>query len=139
MLMQRWTGPILICFALAGCCTDGSLCSMAPPTSGPSMAWDGAGGQPPDQDMPRTARPRHPKTEIQSSELPAIRPERSAEIGAATGVANGPAAEPADEAASAEAQLKNKLVICRGCLAKPAAAQTEAAVPDRQATASASQ
>jgi hypothetical protein len=130
MLMQRWTGPILICFALAGCCTDGTMC-MAPPTSGPAMAWDGAGGQPPDQDIQRTARPRHPKTEIQSSELPAIQPDRSAEVGVATGVANGPAAEPADEAASAEAQLKNKLVICRGCLTKPAA------VPDRQATASA--
>jgi hypothetical protein len=133
MLMQRWIGPVLICLALGGCCTDGTLCMKAP-TSGPEMAWDGAGGQPPDRDIPRAKRPRRAKNEIVSAPLQAIEPDSTR-----TNVANSPAAEQPDQAAIAEAQLKDRLVICRGCLSKPPPAQADAVSPDHQMTAVANQ
>ena len=136
MLMQRWMGPVLICLALGGCCTDGTMCMKAP-TSGPEMAWDGAGGQAPGQDVPRAKRPRRSKNEIIVGPLQSVQatqPDR-----AQASVANSPAVQQPDEAAIAEAQLKDKIVICRGCLSKPPAAQADAVSADRLATASASQ
>lgn len=133
MLMQRWMGPVLICLALGGCCTDGSMCMKAP-TSGPEMAWDGA-GQPPDRDA-AVRRSRHPRNEIIVGPLQGMgaEPDRAARAS----VANSPAAEQPDEAAVAEAQLKDKIVICRGCMSKQPAAPAEAVGAEAQATMSAS-
>lgn len=126
MLMQRWMAPILISLALGGCCTDGAMCNKVP-TSGPEMAWDGAGGQPPDRDVP-ARRPRRQNNEIIVGPLQgmATEPDRPARASAA----NNSAAEQPDEAAAAEAQLKDKIVICRGCMSKQPAARTEAASPE---------
>jgi hypothetical protein len=134
MLMQRWMGPLLICLALGGCCTDGSMCMKAP-TSGPEMAWDGA-GQPPDRDV-AAKRSRHQSNEIIVGPLQGMAPEPDHAIRATAAAA--PATEAPDEAAVAEAQLKNKIVICRGCMSKQSVARTDAVSPEAQATALANQ
>jgi hypothetical protein len=138
MLMQRWMGPLLICLALGGCCTDGSMCMKAP-TSGPEMAWDGT-GQPPDRDVP-AKRSRRQRNEIIVGPLQGVAQEMGTEPDRAVraSAANNPAAEQPDEAAAAEAQLKDKIVICRGCMSKQSAARTDAVSPQAQATALANQ
>jgi hypothetical protein len=143
MLMQRWMGPLLICLALGGCCTDGSMCMKAP-TSGPEMAWDGT-GQPPDRDVP-AKRSRHQRNEIivgplqGTGQAMGTEPDHAIRASAANSpAANSPAAEAPDEAAAAEAQLKDKIVICRGCMSKQSAARTDAVSPDVQATELANQ
>ena len=128
----RWAGLFIICLALSGCCTFGEMC-MAPPTSGPAMAWDGT-GQPPDQTIAQARHARRADAEIVTGSLNPIEPAPTAQADAA-----GNAAEaPRDETAAAEAELKRKLVICRGCLSEPPTASTETAGSDRQMTASAS-
>jgi hypothetical protein len=139
MLIQRWMGPLLICLALGGCCTDGSMCMKAP-TSGPEMAWDGA-GQPPDRDVP-VKRSRHQRNEIIVGPLQGVGQETGTEpdrVAARASTVNTPAVEQPDEAAAAEAQLKDKIVICRGCMSKQSVARTDAVSPEAQATALANQ
>jgi hypothetical protein len=74
----RWAALLIVSLALSGCCTFGDMCSMAPPTSGPAMAWDGT-GQPPDQKIAQASHPRHVfAREIASGELiaiPIVRPK----------------------------------------------------------------
>lgn len=129
----RWAALFVTCLALSGCCTFGEMCSMAPPTSGLAMAWDGA-GQPPDQKVAQVRHPRHREAEIVTGSLNPIKsdPLAQADIAANAGGA------PPDEMAAAETELKQKLVICRGCLSEPSAAPTETARSDREMTASAS-
>jgi hypothetical protein len=127
----RWAALLVICLALSGCCTFGEMCA-APPTSGPAMAWDGA-GQAPDQKVAQV-KPRHARAEIITGSLNPIEPDPATQAG----VAEGASAAPRDETAAAEAELKQKLVICRGCLSEPPAVPTATASSDRQMTASAS-
>lgn len=130
----RWAALLVISLALSGCCTFGEMCSsMAPPTSGPAMAWDGA-GQPPDQKIVRATLPHHAKTEIVTGSLNPIELDPTAQANAALDVTEAPQ----DETAAAETELKRKLVICRGCLSEPPAPPTATASSDRQMTASAS-
>ncbi|WP_213773129.1 hypothetical protein [Bradyrhizobium sp. dw_78] len=131
MSMQRSAALILFCLGLTGC---GSVANMymAAPTSGPAMAWDGA-GQAPDQGTPRTRRPRRPEAEIVTGSLNAMQPDQAAQARAADSFA----AQQPDQTAIAEAQLKDRLVICRGCLSEPSAAPTESAQAGRQMTAAA--
>jgi hypothetical protein len=124
----RWAGLFVICLALSGCCTFGELC-MAPPTSGPAMAWDGT-GQPPDQKIAHARHPHHGDAEIVTGSLNPIEPDPAAQ----TSVAGD---APRDETAAAETELKRKLVICRGCLSTPSTAPTEIANSARERTASA--
>jgi hypothetical protein len=130
----RWAALFIICLALSGCCTFGEMCSsMAPPTSGPAMAWDGA-GQPPDRKVAQVRHDSHREAEIVTGSLNPVQadPLAQADIAANAGGA------PPDEMAAAESELKQKLVICRGCLSEPAAAPIETARSDREMTASAS-
>jgi hypothetical protein len=129
----RWAALLVISLALSGCCTFGEMCSMAPPTSGPAMAWDGT-GQPPDQKIAKARHPHHAKAEIVTGSLNPIEPEPADQADAAANVTEALQ----DETAAAETELKRKLVICRGCLSEPPAAQTETASTARQLTASAS-
>jgi hypothetical protein len=128
----RWGGLLVICLALSGCCTFGEMC-MAPPTSGPAMAWDGA-GQPPDQKFARARHHQHAKDEIVTGSLNPIEPDPAAQVSMSGNVAEAAR----DETAAAETELKQKLVICRGCLPEPSAAPTEIASTDHQMTAFAS-
>jgi hypothetical protein len=128
----RWAALLVISLALSGCCTFGEMCSTAPPISGPAMAWDGA-GQPPDQKIAKARHPHRAKTEIVTGSLNPIEPEPAAQASAANVTE-----APQDETAAAETKLKRKLVICRGCLSEPPAAQAETASTGRQMTASAS-
>ena len=129
----RWAALFIICVALSGCCTFGEMCSsMAPPTSGPAMAWDGT-GQPPDQKVAQVRHPRHREAEIVTGSLNPIAPDPLAQAGSAANAGRAPR----DETAAAEAELKQKLVICRGCLSEPSAAPTETASSAREMTASA--
>jgi hypothetical protein len=128
MPVLRWGGLLVICLALSGCCTFGELC-MAPPTSGPAMAWDGA-GQPPDQKIAHARHPHHRDAEIVTGSLNPIESDPAAQATIA-------ADAPRDETAAAEAELKQKLVICRGCLSAPSSAPTEIANLGRERTASA--
>jgi hypothetical protein len=129
----RWAALLVIALALSGCCTFGEMCSsMAPPTSGPAMAWDGA-GQPPDQKIAQVRHDSHRVAEIVTGSLNPMAPDPTAQASAA------PDVTAVDETAAAEAELKQKLVICRGCLSgPPAAAPAETARSDREMTASAS-
>jgi hypothetical protein len=127
MPVLRWGGLLVICLALSGCCTFGELC-MAPPTSGPAMAWDGA-GQPPDQKIAHARHPHHRDAEIVTGSLNPIESDPAAQATIA--------GAPRDETAAAEAELKQKLVICRGCLSAPSSAPTEIANLGRERTASA--
>lgn len=127
----RWAGLFVICLALSGCCTFGEMC-MAPPTSGPAMAWDGT-GQPPDQRSVRARHPRHADAEIVTGSLNPIESNPAIQASVAGDVSEAPR----DETAAAETELKRKLVICRGCLPEPPAARTETASTDRERTASA--
>jgi hypothetical protein len=128
----RWAGFFIICIALSGCCTFGEMCSTAPPTSGPAMAWDGT-GQPPDQKIAQATHPRHSEAEIISGSLNPIEPDPATQAKADAYASTAPR----DETAAAEAELKRKLVICRGCLSEPPAASTETAGSNPQITASA--
>jgi hypothetical protein len=130
----RWAALLVISLALSGCCTFGDMCSsMAPPTSGPAMAWDGT-GQPPDQKIARAMHPQHTSAEIVTGSLNPIAPDSTARASAAPDVTEAPR----DETAAAETELKQKLVICRGCLSEPPASATATASSDRQMTALAS-
>jgi hypothetical protein len=131
----RWVALFIISLALSGCCTFGDMCSsMAPPTSGPAMAWDGT-GQPPDQQVAQARHPRRATPEIVTGSLNPIEPDP-----ATTGsIAANDSAAPRDETAAAEAELKQKLVICRGCLSQPSVVPTATANSDRQMTALATQ
>lgn len=129
----RWAALFVICLALSGCCTFGEMCSMAPPTSGPGMAWDGA-GQPPDQKIASARQPHHGRAEIVTGSLNPIEPDPIAQASAPPEMTEAPR----DETAAAETELKRKLVICRGCLSEPAAPRIATAPLDRQMTASAS-
>jgi hypothetical protein len=122
----RWVGLFVVCLALSGCCTFGELC-MAPPTSGPAMAWDGA-GQPPDQKIAHARHPHHRDAEIVTGSLNPIEPDPAAQASVASDA-------PRDETAAAETELKQKLVICRGCLSAPSTAPTAIANSGRERTA----
>ncbi len=122
----RWAGLFVICLALSGCCTFGEMC-MAPPTSGPAMAWDGT-GQPPDQKVVHARHPHHADAEIVTGSLNPIEPDPATQARVAGNVSEAPR----DETAAAETQLKQKLVICRGCLSEPSATQTETASTNRR-------
>jgi hypothetical protein len=127
----RWAALFIICVALSGCCTFGEMCSgMAPPTSGPAMAWDGA-GQPPDRKVAQVRHPHHREAEIVTGSLNPVQadPLAQADLAANAGGA------PPDVMAAAETELRQKLVICRGCLSAPPAAPAETARSDRQMTA----
>ena len=127
----RWAALFIICLALSGCCTFGDMCSsMAPPTSGPAMAWDGA-GQAPDQKVARVRHSRHREAEIVTGSLNPVAPDPLAQAD----IAPNAGGAPPDEMAAAETELKQKLVICRGCLSAPPAAPTETARSDREMTA----
>jgi hypothetical protein len=128
----RWASLFVICLALSGCCTFGEMC-MAPPSSGAAMAWDGA-GPPPDQKIARVRHPHRVKDEIVTGSLNPIEPDSAV---SANVISNASEAQP-DEMAAAETELKQKLVICRGCLSEPPTAPTETANSDHQMTASAS-
>jgi hypothetical protein len=131
----RWAGLFTLCLALSGCCTFGEMCSMAPPTSGPGMAWDGA-GQPPDQKIARARHHRRHRDEVVTGSLNPIETDPAT----TASIAGNAGAAPRDETAVAEAELKQKLVICRGCLSEPpAAAPIQTANSNRQMTASAAQ
>lgn len=130
----RWAVLLVISLALSGCCTFGDMCSsMAPPTSGPAMAWDGT-GQPPDQKIARATHPHHVGVEIVTGSLNPIEPDSTARASAAPDVTEAPR----DETVAAETELKQKLVICRGCLSEPPASATATASSGRQMTALAS-
>ena len=133
MRALRWAALLVISLALSGCCTFDDMCSsMAPPTSGPAMAWDGA-GRPPGQNIARATHPHHAETEIVTGSLNPIEPDPTVQASAAPDVTEAPR----DETAAAETELKRKLVICRGCLSDPPASPTATASSDRQMTASA--
>ncbi len=132
MPVLRWASLLVMSLALSGCCTFGETC-MAPPTSGPGMAWDGT-GQPPDQKIAQATHRHHARAEIVTGSLNPVESNPLAQAGAAGNTAEAPR----DEMAAAETELKRKLVICRGCLSEPSAAPTETASSDRQMTASAS-
>jgi hypothetical protein len=132
MPVLRWAGLFVICLALSGCCTFGEMC-MAPPTSGPAMAWDGT-GRPPDQSVAQARHRRHADAEIVTGSLNPIEPDPATK----PSVGGNASEAPRDETAAAETELKQKLVICRGCLSEPPAAPTETANSDRQMTAFAS-
>jgi cation diffusion facilitator CzcD-associated flavoprotein CzcO len=134
MPVLRWAALLVISLALSGCCTFGDMCSsMAPPTSGPAMAWDGA-GQPPDQKIASARHPHHVEDEIVTGSLNPIAPASTAEASAAPDETEASR----DETAAAEMELKQKLVICRGCLSEPPVPPIAIAGSDRQMTASAS-
>ena len=125
----RWAALLIVSLALSGCCTFGELC-MAPPTSGPAMAWDGA-GQSPDQQVAHAKHPHHRDAEIVTGSLNPIESDPAAQASVAWSSGDAPR----DETAAAESELKQKLVICRGCLTAPTTAPTEIANSGRERTA----
>jgi hypothetical protein len=129
----RWACLFVICLALSGCCTFGEMCA-APPTSGPAMAWDGT-GQAPDRKVAKIRHPHHDNSEIVTGSLNPIVTDPTAQPGAVGSASTALR----DETSAAEAELKQKLVICRGCLTEPATAPIANASTTHQMTASAAQ